>query len=224
MDGIPIVTLDKIYIEPNNIDIYFLDCTRVSGSNEIISRLDASLDLQIKRLSKILAGRKIVLADDVVFSGNVLKDIIYRFNKFGIEVVLVISSICTNNSYRYFNMNLKYGIKSNYILSDLVIDQVCERDFYFGIAGSGIVIRTNVGFCKAPYFKPYGNPIDRASVPLEYENYFSRGCLERSIYLWNNIDKFKKRNTVIGELPERIINTQRSEEVVKSLKKELKNL
>ena len=131
------------------------------------------------------------------------------------------------NLYRMhtnFDMNLKYGIKSNYILSDLVIDQVCERDFYFGIAGSGIVIRTNVGFCKAPYFKPYGNPIDRASVPLEYENYFSRGCLERSIYLWNNIDKFKKRNTVIGELPERIINTQRSEEVVKSLKKELKNL
>ena len=59
-------------------------------------------------------------------------------------------------------------------MSDDVIDQICERDFYFGIAGSGIMINTNNGLYKAPYFKPYGNPYERASIPVESEQYFSK--------------------------------------------------
>lgn len=188
---IPIVTLDKIYITPDEKDIYFLDCTRINGTNEITSRKNESLDCQIIRLSKELSNKEILLADDVVFSGSVLKNIINRFNTLGIQVVGVITSICTNKSYTYFNSNLRYGIKSNYIMSNDVIDQICERDFYFGIAGSGIMINTKDGLYKAPYFKPYGNPYERASIPIEYEKYFSRGCLNRSIYLWEEIDKQK---------------------------------
>ena len=109
-------------------------------------------------------------------------------------------------------------------MSNDVIDQICERDFYFGIAGSGIMIRTDNGLYKAPYFKPYGNPNERASIPKEYENYFSKGCLERSIYLWEQIDLLRKENTKIKELPEKIINTKEDEEVVKTLKKELKRI
>ena len=73
---IPIVTLDKIYITPDDEKIYFLDCTRVDGTNEIISRKDESLDSQIKRLAKEIDNKEIFLADDVVFSGSVLKTII----------------------------------------------------------------------------------------------------------------------------------------------------
>lgn len=222
--NIPIVTLDKIYITPNEEDIYFLDCTRINGTNEIISRKSESLDSQIIRLSKELSNKKVFLADDVVFSGSVLKNIINRFNILGIQIVGVITSICTNKSYDYFKSNLKYGIKSNYIMSDDVIDQICERDFYFGIAGSGIMIDTKNGLYKAPYFKPYGNPYERASIPIEYEEYFSKGCLARSIYLWEEIDKLKKTRTKILELPEKIINTNENEEVVKTLKREMKRL
>ena len=222
--NIPIVTLDKIYITPNNEDIYFLDCTRINGTNEIISRKSESLDSQIIRLSKKLSNKEILLADDVVFSGSVLKNIINRFDTLGIQVVGVITSICTNKSYAYFNSNLKSGIKTNYIMSDDVIDQICERDFYFGIAGSGIMIYMKDGLYKAPYFKPYGNPYERASIPIEYEKYFSKGCLNRSIYLWEEIDKLKKARTKILELPEKIINTNENEEVVKTLKREMKKL
>lgn len=222
--NIPIVTLDKIYIEPDNKYIFFLDCTRIDGINEITSRKGESLDTQILRISNILSNKKILLADDVVFSGSVLKDIINRFNLLGIQVVGIITSICTNNSYNYFNLNLKYGIKTNYILSEDVIDQICERDFYFGIAGSGIMIKTNNGLYKAPYFKPYGNPYERASIPNEYINYFSKGCLYRSIYLWEEIDRIRKRNTIIKELPEKIINTNSNDEVVKTLKKEIRRI
>jgi len=222
--NIPIVTLDKIYILPDEDNISFLDCTRISGSNEIVSRKNENLDQQLLRLSQKLRGKEVILADDVIFSGSVLRKIISRFNDRGVKVVGVVSSICTNNAYEYFNNDLKYGVRTNYLMSDNVIDQICERDFYFGIAGSGIMINTNNELCKAPYFIPYGNPCERASIPSDYVNDFSKGCLERSIYLWNEIDKLKKENTRMLDLPEKIVNTEPQEEVVKTLRKELRRI
>lgn len=221
---IPIVTLDKIYITPDNKNIYFLDCTRIKGSNEIISRKSEPLDIQVQRISQTINSKEIILADDVVFSGDVLKNIITKFTNYGIITIGIISSICTEKSYKYFNSTLKYGIRSNYILENNVIDQICERDFYFGIAGSGIMTNTLTGLYKSPYFKPYGNPCERASIPKEYEKEFSRGCLERSLYLWQEIEKLKKSKILISELPERIINTKADQEVIKVLKKEINKL
>ena len=65
--NIPIVTLDKIYISPDDNNIYFLDCTRVNGSNELIARNSESVEEQIENISKNLTSKKIILADDVMF-------------------------------------------------------------------------------------------------------------------------------------------------------------
>ena len=222
--NIPIVTLDKIYLEPDEQYIFFLDCTRVNGTNEIVSRKSESLDSQIKRITEVLPSKEIILADDVVFSGSVLRSIIKRFRDYGIKVVGIISSICSYEGYEYFNKSLKYGIKTKVLMLEDVIDQICERDFYFGVAGSGIMISTGDGMYKAPYFKPYGNPYERASIPLEYVDFFSRGCLERSLYLWEDMDNIRDSKTKILELPERIINTKENDEVVKTLKKEIKRI
>lgn len=222
--NIPIVTLDKIYLEPDEQYIFFLDCTRVNGTNEIVSRKSESLDSQIKRITEVLPSKEIILADDVVFSGSVLRSIIKRFSDYGIKVVGIISSICSYEGYEYFNKSLKYGIKTKVLMLEDVIDQICERDFYFGVAGSGIMISTDDGMYKAPYFKPYGNPYERASIPLEYVDFFSRGCLERSLYLWEDMDNIRDSKTKILELPERIINTKENDEVVKTLKKEIKRI
>lgn len=222
--NIPIVTLDKIYLEPDEQYIFFLDCTRVNGTNEIVSRKSESLDSQIKRITEVLPSKEIILADDVVFSGSVLRSIIKRFSDYGIKVVGIISSICSYEGYEYFNKSLKYGIKTKVLMLEDVIDQICERDFYFGVAGSGIMISTGDGMYKAPYFKPYGNPYERASIPLEYVDFFSRGCLERSLYLWEDMDNIRDSKTKILELPERIINTKENDEVVKTLKKEIKRI
>ena len=222
--NIPIVTLDKIYLDPDEQYIFFLDCTRVNGTNEIVSRKSESLDSQIKRITKVLPSKEIILADDVVFSGSVLRSIIKRFSDYGIKVVGIISSICSYEGYEYFNKSLKYGIKTKVLMLEDVIDQICERDFYFGVAGSGIMISTGDGMYKAPYFKPYGNPYERASIPLEYVDFFSRGCLERSLYLWEDMDNIRDSKTKILELPERIINTKENDEVVKTLKKEIKRI
>lgn len=224
MVNIPIVTLDKIYISPDEENIFFLDCTRVNGTNKIISRKKESLDEQIKRIGLLFSGKEIILADDVVFSGTVLRTIITELEKYNAKVVGIITSITTRKGYEDFNKILKYGLRANYIMNDAVIDQVCERDFYFGIAGSGIMIETPKGYFKAPYFLPYGDPNERASVPIEYERPFSRGCIERSILLWEDIDKEKGKSTLIKELPEEIIDTEKEEEVVKTLKKEIRRI
>ena len=194
-----------------------MDCTRIDNEG-ITSRLGISIEEQIKKISECVNG-KIILADDVVFSGSVLKRIIELFKKYNVEVVSIISCISSMEGYNYFKNNLRYGIDTLYLMGNDVIDQVCERDFYFGIAGSGILVRKNNELYKSPYFKPFGDPVNRASIPSKFEKYFSDSCIDRSLYLWESIDKLRSDNTKIYELPERIVDTDNNDEVVKVLRR-----
>ena len=212
--------MDKIYIQPDEENIFYLDCTRIEGEDAITSRKNESIDDQVKRISSNLNTKQIILADDVVFSGSVLRKVIASFQKENVEVVGIIASISTQDGYNYFNQNLKWGLMTNFLMGDEVLDQICERDFYFGIAGSGTLVRTKDGLLKAPYFEPFGNPNVRASIPLEYVKDFSRGCIERSIVLWEKLDQLNQKNTIMRDLPERIVGTNGEDEVVKVLKKE----
>ena len=230
LENIPIVSLDKIYVSSDNKNILFLDCTRLDGSKTLVSRNKAddfcSVDTQIKNISSLLKTNnleEIVLIDDVVFSGSVLTTIINLFKKYEINVVGIRCCVSTLMSYEKFNTKLPLGLKCGFLLGDDVIDQICERDFYFGIVQSGIsVIGEDNYIYKAPYFKPFGNPVERASIPKEYENEFSNGCLERSIELWNEIERLSGKTFFIRDLPEKISNTNENDEIVKVLKKGIK--
>lgn len=228
--GIPIVSLDRVYLEPDDSNIYFLDCTRLDGSSEVVSRLNPnesdSVKKQIFALSEKFRENKntsIVLADDVVFSGSVLRNIIAEFNKNNIQVVGIRACVCTNSSFEYFNSLLKEGIKCGCLLGEDVVDQICERDFYFGIAQSGISVKKGDPIYKAPYFKPFGNPVERASIPKKFEEYFSSGCIIRSLALWDRVEKLTGREILIKDLPENILNTESNNGVVKVLKNTLRN-
>ena len=56
------------------------------------------------------------------------------------------------------------------------------------------------------------------SIPKEFEREFSRGCLERSLMLWDG------SNLLIRDLPEEIIGTNKNDEVVKVLRKETERI
>ena len=80
---IPIISLDKIFIKENNKDKYFLDCTRLDGLNRLVSRNNPNDLYSVKKEILLLSDylkqnniKEIILLDDVVFSGNVLKSII----------------------------------------------------------------------------------------------------------------------------------------------------
>ena len=229
MGVIPIVSLDKIYLNEDEENVIFLDCTRLNGSNKLVSRNNSndfsSVDEQVKKISeklKVMGLNQIILVDDVVFSGSVLSSVIELFKNNGISVIGIRSAVATTNSFKRFNNELGLGLKCKYLLGEEVIDQICERDFYFGIPQSGISILEDGIIYKAPYFRPFGNPVERASIPKEYENYFSKGCLKRSIWLWNEIEKLSDKSFYISDLPEVIFNTNSDEKIVKVLKKGVK--
>ena len=198
----------------------------MDNSSELVSRKQPndkySVDNQINKLSELFRKMnldQIILADDVVFSGSVLKTIINKFKANGIDVIGIRTCISTNESFTYFNQNLPLGLRCGYKMSDQVIDQICERDFYFGIAGSGISVVKNGEVFKAPYFKPYGNPVERSSIPTIEEQRFSLSCLRRSLELWQEIEILNKREILVKELPERIIDTNENDSVIQTLKK-----
>ena len=198
----------------------------MDNSKKLVSRKmpndPYAVEAQIHRLAflfKRLGIKEIVLADDVVFSGSVLRRIIDEFKTCNINVIGIRTAISTNESYTNFNKELPLGLKCGYLMSDQVIDQICERDFYFGIAGSGISILKNGEVLKAPYFKPYGDPVNRSSIPKIEELRFSLSCLRRSLELWQEINRLNKRQTLIKDLPERIVDTNENDSVEYTLKK-----
>ena len=229
MGVIPIVSLDKIYLNEDEENVIFLDCTRLNRSSKLVSRNNSndfsSVDEQVKKISeklKVMGLNQIILVDDVVFSGSVLSSVIELFKNNGISVIGIRSAVATTNSFKRFNNELGLGLKCKYLLGEEVIDQICERDFYFGIPQSGISILEDGIIYKAPYFRPFGNPVERASIPKEYEDYFSKGCLKRSIWLWNEIERLSDKSFYISDLPEVIFNTSSDEKIVKVLKKGVK--
>lgn len=229
MEVIPIVSLDKIYLNEDEENVIFLDCTRLNGSNRLVSRNNSndfsSVDIQVEKISKqikYMGLNQIILVDDVVFSGSVLSSDIELFKNNGISVIGIRSAVSTTNAFKKFNSELGLGLKCKYLLGEDVIDQICERDFYFGVPQSGISILEDGVIYKAPYFKPFGNPVERASIPKEYEVDFSKGCLKRSIWLWEEIEKLSGKKFYISDLPEVISNTSSDGQVIKVLKKGIK--
>ena len=226
--NIPIVSLDKIYYRQRDGD-FFLDCTRLDGSKDLVSRKNPndkfSVKKQIQEISELLRKAnksEIILVDDVVFSGNVLRSIVEAFKENKIKVAGIRASLSTEEAFESFNKTLEKGLKCGSLLGKNIIDQICERDFYFGIAQSGISVKNQDGkILKAPYFKPFGNPVKRASIPKEYENIFSNNCLLRSMYLWKCIEEKLGRKVYINEIPEEIVNTNKNERIINVLRKGL---
>lgn len=222
----PIVSMDEIYVDSDNKQIFSLDCTRLTGSKDLISRLNPldkdNVKKQVKKLSDIFKRNdinQIVLADDVVFSGSVIEQISNMFLLNDVFVVGVVTAISTEDAYERFNKEMKLGLKCGYLMKNDVIDEICERDFYYGIAQSGMSKLVNGRIYKAPYFLPFGDPIARASVPEDKADYFSKSCIDRSLVLMEEMQNNSQKTIYNYDLPEPILNTDINEEVVKTLRK-----
>lgn len=219
----PIISLDEIYLDKNDNIYAFLDCTRLQNDDSLISRTlgkNISVEKQIENISNALKStgqRDVIIADDVIFSGNGLVRLCNMFKQNGINVIGVVASFCTISSFVKFN-NDKMFLDCDFLMDKEVIDEICERDFYFGIAQSGISRRLDSGkIVKEPYFKPYGDPEQRASIPNKDVDYFSKGCLCRSKELWYQAEKKSKKNIYVEQLPETINKSKQKNRVVKEL-------
>ncbi len=223
---IPIVSMDEIYIDCDEKNIFALDCTRMTGQKKLVSRLNPldvnGVSKQIERLANIFKRRdcnEVILVDDVVFSGSVISQISALFEEEDVKVVGVVTAISTEDAYVKFNKEMKYGMQCGYLMGQDVVDEICERDFYFGVAQSGMSILVNGKVYKAPYFLPFGDPIARASVPEDKAESFSKSCVNRSYLLMKKIQDDSNKTILMKDLPEPILNTNENEEVLKVLKK-----
>ncbi len=224
----PIVSMDEIYIKCDNENIYSLDCTRLAGSKEMVSRLNPrdpdGVRKQVMRLAYIFRSRgtkEIILLDDVIFSGSVIKYISDLFNAYGIKVVGACAAISSEEGYEMFS-NLPEKVSCGYLMSKNVIDEVCERDYFYGIAQSGMAMEVDGEIYKTPYILPFGDPVKRASIPEENQEQFSKDCIRLALKFWMETERLSNREIMNYELPERINNTDYNEGVVKTLKKVLK--
>lgn len=137
----------------------------------------------------------------------------------------VLSAIAVQENINVIK-NTGIDVKSAFYISN-VLDEVCERDFYFGIAQSGQnELQPNGMVLKKPYFSPFGNAEDSASVPSEKVTDFSRECLGCSYELWNYIQNKSGRMVKSQDLPEKIFNTpyEQNFEVLPLLQQSIQNL
>lgn len=183
----PVVSLERFYINtPFHMDI----CRAMDARLDAIIGLSArpgadNIKRQICRLTNF---KEIILADDILFSGGVW-EIIEKIRDTGIKVKELICGISIGEGKEKLQAN---GVKVTSILHyEEVIDEICHRDFYAGVPYSGRMIVDNAGnnIGSAPYFIPFGKPVEWASIPENKAEEFSIFCLRQSIKLWEHIEK-----------------------------------
>lgn len=212
----PLVSLDRIYLFNNPNVCEYLDASRITtnGKTQMVLRNNqynySSLDEEIATLAdRIKAGcnsAEIVIADDILFSGECMLDIVKRFER---QQVFICGAICALATKDGCELMRKNGVEVSAAYKiDNFVDQICERDFYFGLPQSGMLMQSDDGqFYKQPYFLPFGKPEERASIPASESLRFSCGCINRSRQMWQQIEKLSGCKVALAELPENIYNS-----------------
>lgn len=228
---VPVVSLDRVYINPKQSNLVgFLDATRTVDSNLSSTGLgsrasEITLERQIGKLAARQSGKAIALADDVIFEGKTMLQLVQKLRNKGVAVDAILAGICIREGKELLERN---GVRvESLILYDQVIDEICERDFVVGCPYSGRSVVNGKGIIEgAPYLYPFGKPIEWASIPQEEAVNFSLFALSQSLQLWAKIEKLSRQSIptqqvakpVFG-LPEGKSMSVAIAEVMKSLNK-----
>lgn len=184
---LPAVSMDKVYFRTKpeiqiarTVDKFLNDCGIGPrfGASSIRKQL-----LNIKKEYK-----KIILVDDVLFSGKMVVEIIESFKGMGVDVPAVVIGITIGEGVRQVKKMTSSRVFSVRYYRK-VIDEICERDFYPGVPLSGRLVVGSRIETGAPYLLPFGKPYEWASIPKEKEKEFSVFCLNQTIKLWEVIEK-----------------------------------
>jgi len=184
--GLRPVSLDRVYFctDPG-LDIARL--VGLEGEDMGLGRRGNALLLlsQFRNLQK-LEDKKIVLVDDVIFTGDLLTRLVGILAKSG----LCVGEICAGVGIDPGIQKLQeMGYKVNCVCRyHDVIDEICERDFYPGVPFSGRLLagEKNIGL---PYILPFGQPGEWASIPDKWQEPLSRFCINQTIKLFRAIEE-----------------------------------
>lgn len=177
--NLPVVSLD---------DRYVADATRYVGISRCVDEQlnDSgyaprvgyrSIAEQLEQVSAL--GQEIVIADDVVFSGEMIGWLADELKAQGVRISGVACGIAIREGAEKLALD---GIDVDSVLTlDDVEDEICERDFAV-VPGSGR--RVSTLSANALYFDDLnGKPEQWASLPHENIEAFCISSIERSIRL-----------------------------------------
>lgn len=185
--GLPAVSMDRAYIRTNPA----IQITRIvdkSLNERDIGPRFGSPPIQQQLDTVKQSYDEIVLVDDVIFSGEVIKKIILDLREIEVKVPTIVTGITIREgveTLRRAKINSKILTVRCY---EEIIDEICERDFYPGVPLSGRLIAGMKIETGAPYLLPFGNPIKWASIPEEWAEEFSAFCLKQTFKLWEKIE------------------------------------
>lgn len=201
----PVVSLDRAYISPNQQNLLgYLDATRTVDQNLANTGLggrarEITLERQIGRIGSQQSGQVILLVDDVVFEGKTMLQLIQKLRNKGVTIDAVYSGITIKDGQDLLEQN---GVRvESLLVYDQVVDEICERDFVVGAPYSGRSVVTPSGqIAGAPYLKPFGKPVEWASIPPEFADEFSLFCLAQSVELWKKAEQLSQQTIATQQL------------------------
>ena len=177
--NLPVVSLDDRYVTSadgkiglsRGIDEQLNDAGYVPrvGYDDLSKQLDAVATL----------GREVALADDVVYSGEMIAWLADELQQRDVAVRAVIAGIAIREGIEKLET---YAIDVDAVTSfDDVEDELCERDFAV-VPGSGRRI-ANLGANALYFCTRFGKPSQWASIPTENSPQFAQASYLRSAEL-----------------------------------------
>ena len=166
---------------------------------------------QISGVATVTNGNPVVLAEDGAFTGGTLEYILGRLESRGGKVAAIVTGICfpgaIDNIRRMFSGEIVVveEIEKPYEWMpdhDFVpFAPNCGRVFgeHFGSETLPCYNHEGVSYCF-PYVKPYGDPVDWASIPVEHASPFSLMCLLEALKLFKRIDEMNGRRITAIDL------------------------
>ncbi len=188
-----VVSLDRVYIDSK----LNLDLTRkvtTNGTCVIGNRASTPPIEEQFTIIREANVKKIILVDDVLFSGGTLLSVMKRLRTMEVEVLLVVVGIAIGEGVDEIGQRCKVEYVKKY---HQVIDEICEWDFYPGVPFSGRL--THEG-CRRPYCAPFGDIVSWASSQEQHKQSFSEYLIKESIALFEEIERINNREISYEEI------------------------
>lgn len=222
------ISMDQAYMPAvdKNKEVLYLETSRQVDENLNSTGLgtrkssDLPIDDQLKQLYKKIGQRPVTIFDDVAFGGDTMLEILDKAKLAGLNVAEVSLGIATTEALARIGQ-ADYSCSSRFTY-DQILDEICERDFFVGAPFSGRTIMTKEGIKGAPYLKPFGLPVEWASIPKEAELTFSMTCLSICLDFWRKSEKLSNMDILVSSLAKPPIGLNPTKSIKTSLKKILK--
>ncbi len=226
--SVPVVSLDRAYVNPQQINLAgFLDATRTVDSRLNSTGLGSrarkiSLERQIGQLALQQKGKSMALADDVIFEGKTMLQLVQKFRSKGIPINTVYSGITIKDGKELIERN---GVRvDSLIVYDHVIDEICERDFVVGSPYSGRSVVDGGGIVQgAPYLFPFGKPVEWASIPSDEAVNFSLFALSQSLLLWAKTEQLSRQSISTKKVAKPVFDLPESKSMSEAIAKVIKD-